>query len=154
MQTDCDVPVRGVCPQRSNDHMSELAVHRATCSCGQLSVEAHGHPVRVSVCHCLACQQRTGSAFGYQARFARERVRVTGSASEYIRTADSGNRLHFYFCPQCGATVHYHLASAPDIVAIPAGAFADSKFYPPQFSVYESRQHPWVSISCDAEHSE
>ena len=38
-----------------------------------------------------------------------------------------------------------------NIVAIPAGAFADSKFYPPQFSVYESRQHPWVSISCDAE---
>jgi hypothetical protein len=101
----------------------------------------------------LACQQRTGSAFGYQARFPRERVRVTGSASEYVRTADSGNRLHFYFCPQCGATVHYHLASTPDIVAIPAGAFADSKFYPPQFSVYESRQHSWLSISCDAEHS-
>ena len=133
--------------------MSHNDVRRARCSCGQLRVDVRGEPLRVSVCHCLACQQRTGSAFGYQARFTRDQVNIMGVATEYIRIADSGNRMHCHFCPQCGATVHYHLASAPDIVAIPAGAFADSKFYPPQFSVYESRQHPWVSISCDAEHS-
>jgi hypothetical protein len=31
--------------------------------------------VRVSICHCFACQKRTGSAFGYQARFPREQIR-------------------------------------------------------------------------------
>jgi hypothetical protein len=133
--------------------MNHPEVRRAACSCGQLQVEVRGEPARVSVCHCLACQQRTGSAFGYQARFPRDRVRITGLATEYIRTADSGNRIHFHFCPQCGATVHYHLASAPEIIAIPAGAFADPQFYLPKFSVYESRQHSWVMITSDAEHS-
>jgi len=28
-----------------------------------------GEPVRVSVCHCLECQRRTGIAFSVQARF-------------------------------------------------------------------------------------
>jgi len=126
----------------------------ASCTCGQLRAEVSGEPVRISVCHCLSCQQRTGSAFGYQARFPRAHVNVTGAATEYIRTADSGNRIHFYFCPQCGATVHYYLESAPDIIAVPAGAFADPQFYAPKFSVYERRQHSWVSIDADVEHAD
>ena len=126
----------------------------ASCTCGQLRAEVIGEPVRISVCHCLSCQQRTGSAFGYQARFPRADVKVTGVATEYIRIADSGNRIHSYFCPQCGATVHYYLESAPDIIAIPAGAFADPQFYAPKFSVYERRQHSWVSIDADVEHAD
>ena len=31
----------------------------------------------------------------------------------------------FHFCPDCGATVFYTLATAPDVVAVPIGAFAD-----------------------------
>lgn len=52
-----------------------MTTRRATCTCGQLGVDCEGDPVRVSVCHCLPCQQRTGSAFGVQARFARAQVR-------------------------------------------------------------------------------
>ena len=30
--------------------------------------------MRISMCHCLACQRRTGSAFGVQARWPRDQV--------------------------------------------------------------------------------
>ena len=40
-----------------------MTTHHAECSCGQLQVDADGDPVRISMCHCLACQRRTGSAF-------------------------------------------------------------------------------------------
>lgn len=46
-----------------------MTTRTASCSCGQLQIEVQGEPVRVSVCHCLACQRRTGSLFGEQARF-------------------------------------------------------------------------------------
>lgn len=36
----------------------------AACSCGSLAITTTGEPRRVSACHCLACQKRTGSAFG------------------------------------------------------------------------------------------
>ena len=55
----------------------------ASCSCGQLRAEVIGDPVRVSICHCLACQRRTGSVFGQQARFRRENVSLSGASSEY-----------------------------------------------------------------------
>jgi hypothetical protein len=117
---------------------------RASCSCGQLTAVAHGEPVRVSMCHCHACQRRTGSPFGAQARFAKDRVEVSGRSTAYVRVGDAGSRITFHFCPECGATVHYAIDQMPDVIAIPVGAFADSSFPAPRVSVYEARRHPWV----------
>ena len=64
-----------------------MAERRAACSCGQLST-VEGDPVPISMCHCLACQRRTGSAFGIQARFPAERVRIDG------RTVTEGTEHH------------------------------------------------------------
>ncbi len=124
-----------------------MTQREAACSCGQLRAIVQGDPIRISVCHCLACQRRTGSAFGVQARFPRDRVRISGRAQEFVRAADDdGEPRTFSFCPECGATVYYVLGSAPDVVAVPVGAFADPSFPPPRVSVYESRKHPWVTM--------
>ena len=61
-----------------------MRTRRASCSCGQLTVEVEGDPVRVSICHCLACQRRTGSVFGVQARWPREQARIEGLPLEYL----------------------------------------------------------------------
>lgn len=132
--------------------MGNKSSHHARCSCGQLHLTVKGEPVRVSVCHCLACQRRTGSAFGAQARFLAEQVQVTGNPKEYVRTADSGNRISFSFCPDCGATLFYQLENDPDLIAVPLGAFADPSFASPSVSVYEERQHPWLALKGEIEH--
>jgi len=102
-----------------------MAAREAACSCGQLKIVVDGEPLRISVCHCLACQRRPGGAFGFQARFPRDRSEISGSSTEYTRISDAGQRATFSFCPECGATVYYVAASAPDVVAVPVGAFAD-----------------------------
>ena len=73
----------------------------ASRSFGQLTVMTTGEPVRISVCHCLACQRRTGSAFGVQARFPRGAVTSAGRGTRYERTADSGKTVTLTFCPDC-----------------------------------------------------
>jgi hypothetical protein len=123
-----------------------VPTREASCSCGQLRLTAEGDPIRVSVCHCLACQQRTGSAFGVQARFAADQVRVGGRYTDYVRISDEGEERTFHFCPDCGATVFFTLASAPDAIAVPVGAFADPSFPAPVRSVYDSRRHAWLSL--------
>lgn len=105
------------------------------------------------MCHCFACQRRTGSAFGYQARFPRERVQSQGEATEYVRTADSGTQFSYYFCPRCGATLYYRSHAQPDVIAVPVGAFADPTFAAPAFSMWERRAHAWVAIPESAEHN-
>ena len=123
-----------------------VAPRQASCSCGQLRLTAEGDPVRVSICHCLACQQRTGSAFGYQARFPRERVEISGQTRDYVRVADHGESRTFSFCPDCGATVYYVCGPDPELVAVPVGAFADPAFGAPWVSVWEARRHGWVGL--------
>jgi hypothetical protein len=86
----------------------------AACSCGQLRATVEGEPVRISLCHCFACQRRTGSVFGAQARFPAESVRIEGQHREYVRHADEdGEERRFAFCSECGSTVFYALESAP-----------------------------------------
>jgi len=136
--------------------MTDAAVVRtAACRCGRLTARCEGEPVRISVCHCLACQQRSGSAFAAQARFPADKVEITGESRQWTRTADSGNTATYSFCPTCGSTVHYALDKFPGLVAIPTGAFADPSFPAPRFSVWEERKHAWVEIlGEDVEHSD
>ena len=129
-----------------------MTARHASCSCGQLRIETSGEPFRVSVCHCLNCKRRSGSAFAVQARFARANVAIEGRSSEYVLTGDSGQPATFHFCPGCGATVYYQMAQSPEVVAIPVGAFADPTFPAPVYSVYEGRQHPWVQLLGQMEH--
>jgi hypothetical protein len=125
---------------------------RAACTCGALSVDTEGEPLRISVCHCFACQRRSGSAFAVQARFPRTRTTITGPSTTYVRTGDAGGTCTFHFCPTCGDTVYYDIDAIPDVLAIPVGAFADSAFPPPTIGVYEGRRHPWVTVDGLAEH--
>lgn len=121
-----------------------VTTRTASCSCGQLSATCVGEPVRVSICHCLACQKRTGSVFGAQARFARDRVTIEGRATQWTRVGESGAAATFHFCPVCGAIVYWDMSAMPGFVALPVGAFADPGFPPPHVSVYEERRHPWA----------
>lgn len=113
-----------------------------------------GDPVRASICHCLACQRRTGSSYGYQARFPAHSVTVRGRSKLFIRHSDEGTETRrFNFCPQCGSTVFYSSGDSEDLIAIPVGAFADPAFPPPQVSVWEQRKHGWVTVPGEAQHS-
>lgn len=123
-----------------------MTVRTATCRCGQLRATCTGEPIRISVCHCLACQRRSGSAFAVQARWPDEQVKLAGAFSEWSQTLDSGARGTFRFCATCGSTVAFVGEAMPGTTAVPVGAFADPGFPPPTVSVYEERRHPWVAI--------
>jgi hypothetical protein len=129
-----------------------MSVRLASCSCGRLSADVDGDPVRVSVCHCLACQRRTGSVFGAQARFDRSKVTINGTGTDFVRIGDEGGKVTFTFCPDCGSTVYYVMDGLDEFIAIPVGAFADPGFPSPSFSVYEDRMHGWVAMPDGVEH--
>lgn len=123
--------------------------HVAQCQCGQLKLTAEGPPIRVSVCHCLCCQQRTGSVYGVTARFDTSRVTTEGRSSRYSRTGDEGSRATFRFCPDCGTSVFWQADAQPEVTLVAVGCFADPTFPPPRMEVYLNRQHPWTKHMVD-----
>ena len=121
-----------------------MVTRTASCACGQLQVELRGDPLGVGVCHCLACQRRTGSVFAALATFPAPYT-VSGNATAYVRVGDQGSRFTFRFCPVCGTTV-FHTEEGRESISIAVGALADPSFPAPQVSVYDSRRHPWVRL--------
>ena len=95
---------RRVVAAQSGDASAPMATREATCHCGQLRLEVEGDPFVVSMCHCLACQRRTGSAFGMQAAYTQDQVNVVGRFRDYSRISDEADRKEhvFHFCPDCG----------------------------------------------------
>jgi hypothetical protein len=123
-----------------------MTERHASCRCGALTAVPRGEPVRVSICHCLACKRRTGSAFSYNAHWPEAQVETRGAASQWRRTNEAGFWCEYDFCPACGSTVAYRIERRPGIISIPAGAFADPDFPEPTVSVYDDSRHKWCAI--------
>lgn len=124
----------------------------ASCRCGALKARARGEPARISVCHCLPCKARSGSAFTWNATYEEAQVETEGEASQWTRITEEGGRwCTYHFCPTCGSTAWYRIEARPGMVTIPAGNFADPGFGEPSVSWFVARQCPWVRIETEGQ---
>lgn len=100
------------------------------CVCGSVRYVCVGEPERVTVCHCLWCQRRTGSAFGTEVVYQEKNITFSEPAPASYRHAsdESGRWIETYFCPRCGSNLGFTLQAVPGIRTVPAGTFDDSTF--------------------------
>lgn len=127
-----------------------MEVRTASCRCGALKATARGEPARISVCHCLPCKARSGSAFSWNSTWREEQVETEGEASSWTRMTEEGGRwCTYHFCPVCGSTAWYRIEARPGMVTIPAGNFADPGFGEPSLSWFVVRQCPWARIETE-----
>jgi hypothetical protein len=124
----------------------EAMERTAQCHCGQLKAIASGEPERVYVCHCKACQHRTGAVVHNGSSWQKTQVRIEGEHKIYARMADSGFEIRFHFCPNCGANVFWEGDRNPATYGIAVGAFADPDFPPPTSSGWEESMHRWLGL--------
>ncbi|KJC34769.1 GFA family protein [Bradyrhizobium sp. LTSP857] len=119
----------------------------ARCNCGAIALSLPGPTNRVAACHCIACQRRTGAPFGVGAFYPADVVSILGTPKEYVRAAESGGKVRFYFCPDCGSTVYWKADNLPAMIGVAVGAIADPDFPAPIKSVFEQSKHAWVEVS-------
>jgi hypothetical protein len=100
----------------------------------------------VGTCHCTECQRRTGSPFGVSTYFPKPQVRTEGPCKVYVRGSDSGRKIEFHFCPDCGSAVFWYAEVLPGLIGIAYGAFPDPSMPRPTLSVWETTRHPWVTF--------
>jgi hypothetical protein len=124
-----------------------MRIRHAACNCGQLHLTCEGEPVRISMCHCLECQRRTGGVFSNQAWFQRQQIiAIAGTSTRFVRSSDSGHSVAFRFCPVCGSTVYREAERFANWIAVAVDAFADPTFLAPTDSVFERRRHGWLEM--------
>lgn len=119
----------------------------ASCHCGKLVLRCEGEPSKVSLCHCLDCQRRTGSLFSVAAFFPRASVvPATGTANVFTRPSASGFNVSFHFCPECGSSLWWEPERLPHLVGVAVGAFADPDFPIPDQAVWCEYRHLWLEL--------
>ena len=127
--------------------------HGGGCVCGSVRFRAAGAPLRVTLCHCLWCQRRTGTAFGTEVVFDASRVAFLGLYPSHYRhhSDESGRWLDMFFCPRCGTNLGFTLQAAPGIRTLPAGAFDDPGWVTPaqqEFRhVFVRTRRDWADLS-------
>jgi hypothetical protein len=118
----------------------------AECHCGQLRAITSGEPDSVYVCHCKACQRRTGAVIHNGSRWLKSQVRIEGEHKIYGRVADSGFEIRFHFCPNCGSSLFWEGDRSPTTYGIAVGCFADPDFPAPTSSGWEESMHCWLGL--------
>jgi hypothetical protein len=107
--------------------MSDSMQVHGSCHCGAIVFEAAVDPTRVTICHCTACQNLTGTAYRVTVAASAEGFRLTrGEPKTYIKVADSGNKRAQVFCGDCGSHLYAHAAvERPDRLGLRVGALRE-----------------------------
>jgi len=114
----------------------------------------------VTICHCLWCQRRTGSAFGVEVVFEVGQIGINDEAiTRYRHLSDeSGRWLDQHFCCKCGSNIGFTLEAVPGIRTIAAGTFDDpSWLHADKYNrrhVYARTARDWANIPDDVERYE
>ena len=120
------------------------------CQCGMVRYEVAGDPLMVVVCHCSACQQQSGSAFGMSFIVAREAFRLLhGAVKTFSRKTDSGRAATCAFCPECGTQIYQEPEFLKDMVSVKPGTLDDTSLLRPTLQTWVSRRHSWVTLTAD-----
>ncbi len=93
------------------------------CSCGAIRYAIAGEPIFSNHCQCTDCQDRSGTGHGSHMTFSSKgAVKLTGQATQWPITADSGNVKRHAFCPTCGTPVYLTFDAMPVLFTVHAAS--------------------------------
>lgn len=115
------------------------------CLCGKIRYELETAPLTVIQCHCRNCQRQSGSAFSVNLVYKLSQVSMNkADLACYRDTADSGNLVYRYFCPECGSPIVTGNEGLTGIGVIKAGTLDETAGIRPKMSIWECSAQDWV----------
>ena len=111
--------------------MSNQYIHEGGCLCGAVRFHTRDKPLVVMACHCTACKQRTGAAYGLGVYFNDEDVEFINGATQIFQfnSDESGRWLRTEFCGSCGSTVSWTIEKRPGMRGVAGGSYDDPNWY-------------------------
>ncbi|KAJ5909223.1 hypothetical protein N7495_001905 [Penicillium taxi] len=121
------------------------------CFCGNIRVESTAEPIASGVCHCYDCRKLTGCLSTINFIFKTTDLKITGTPKGVSKTADSGNHLKNFFCPDCGTPLYGGSVNSSgtlaETIVVRAGIFDDLEELDarkPQLEIFTNGRVKWV----------
>jgi hypothetical protein len=76
------------------------------CYCGDITITSEVSSDKIMACHCTDCQKFSGAPFRAVAVIAADAVKISGTVTEFLKIAESGNERLQGFCGKCGSHLY------------------------------------------------
>ena len=119
------------------------------CLCGAVRFRATERPIAARVCWCKDCQKIGAGGPTVGAAFRTVSFTIEGTVKDYPSTADSGNKMHRKFCPNCGTHLFSEAESRPHLIFVRAGALDDPEIARPTSTIWTASAPSWACIDAD-----
>ena len=124
--------------------MAEKITIDGTATAAQLPSARKWTPDMVMACHCNDCQTMGGGPYRAVAVSDAADFKITGTPSEYIKVAESGNRRIQAFCGHCGTQL-YACDENRQRFNIRTGFLNQSPMLVPKKHIFASSALDWIT---------
>jgi hypothetical protein len=125
--------------------MSDFMQVHGSCHCGAITFKAVADPAGVTICHCTACQNLTGTAYRVTVAASADSFQLMrGSPKTFVKVADSGNKRAQVFCADCGSHLYAHAAvERPDRMGLRVGCLQERAALVPRRRIWCKSALSW-----------
>ena len=116
------------------------------CLCGAVRYQISAAPISSRACWCRVCQYFGAGGPTINTAFPSAAVTVEGELRDFSSVADSGNRMHRRFCPQCGTHLFSAAEVRPHLVFVRGGTLDDPEIARPVATIWTSAAPSWACI--------
>ena len=116
------------------------------CLCGAVHYESSAEPIMARMCWCRFCQYIAAGNAAVSACFLAARIKISGGTRDYESVADSGNRMHRRFCPNCGVHLFSEAESRPQLIFVRVGTLDDPDAVKPAATIWTAKAPRWACI--------
>jgi len=120
------------------------------CLCGTVRFTLSADPVAARVCWCKDCQHIASNGT-VNILVPTEAVHISGTLSEFVSTAASGNEIKRRFCTRCGSHLFANSSARPQLTVVRAGTLDDPSSIRPTANIWSVSAPDWACLDASLE---
>ncbi len=124
------------------------------CLCGAVRYTATAEPMMTRTCWCRVCQYFASGNATVNVVFPTDSIKITGPMKDYVSSADSGNRMHRRFCPECGTHLFSESEARPHLIIVRAGTLDDPEIARSTAMIWTKSAPSWAHLDPAQQHFE
>ena len=123
-----------------------MSERTGSCLCGEVRYNISSEPMAARICWCKDCQKIAANGT-VNILVPTESINHSGGLEQFVKTADSGDRITRRFCPKCGTHVFSNSSSTPDFTVVRAGTLSDPSSIRPTMNIWVSSAPQWACMN-------
>ncbi len=117
------------------------------CSCGAVRYRLASRPMFTHCCHCLDCQNQTGSAFALNALIETSRIEMLQGEPRAIEMPSPSRRGHdIYRCDKCQVALWSDYGRRPYVRFVRVATLDQPHAIAPDVHIFTRSKVPWVRL--------